>query len=144
MVKEACLRCSKPVYPTDKVGPLKDAAFFHQGCFKCYICGTRLALKSYCNNRNDNGDREVYCTSHVPLAGPHDPNPHKPTVLAPKTVTNGQNGHTSPRQNGHPNNAGVDDINIKHAMRAQAIQKPYPKLHHAGAKYILVDHKHFT
>lgn len=57
MVKELCHRCSKPVYPTDKVGPLKDSTFFHQGCFKCYICGTRLALKTYCNNRNDINDQ---------------------------------------------------------------------------------------
>ena len=53
MVKDDCHRCQKPVYPTDKIGPLKDNCFFHQGCFKCYICGTRLMLKSYCNNRND-------------------------------------------------------------------------------------------
>lgn len=28
-----------------------------QGCFKCYICGTRLALKTYCNNRNNIDDK---------------------------------------------------------------------------------------
>jgi hypothetical protein len=60
MVKQLCHRCKKPVYPTDKVGPLKDSTFFHQGCFKCYICGTRLALKTYCNNRN-NIDDQVSC-----------------------------------------------------------------------------------
>lgn len=86
--KQHCNRCGKQVYPTDKVGPLKDATFFHQGnrkmhlynyqilkllgCFKCYICGTRLALKTYCNNRNDINDKEVYCSNHVPIAGPHD------------------------------------------------------------------------
>ena len=30
MVKETCNRCQKPVYPTDKVGPLKDGCLFHQ------------------------------------------------------------------------------------------------------------------
>lgn len=59
MVKELCHRCGKPVYPTDKVGPLKDSTFFHQGCFKCYICGTRLALKTYCNNRNNIDDMVI-------------------------------------------------------------------------------------
>ena len=57
MVKQLCHRCNKPVYPTDKIGPLKDSTFFHNGCFKCYICGTRLALKTYFNNRNDIDDK---------------------------------------------------------------------------------------
>lgn len=76
-MKELCFRCKRPVYPTDKVGPLKDHTFFHHGCFKCYICGTRLALKTYCHNRNNTDDQEVYCTNHVPTAGPHDPIPHR-------------------------------------------------------------------
>lgn len=59
MMKELCYRCSKPVYPTDKVGPLKDLTYFHHGCFKCYICGTRLVLKTYCNNRNNTDDRVI-------------------------------------------------------------------------------------
>lgn len=59
MVKEACKRCKKPVYPTDKVGPLKQGSYFHHGCFKCYICGTRLSLKTYFHNRKDIEDQEV-------------------------------------------------------------------------------------
>ena len=31
MAKQTCNRCGKQVYPTDKVGPLKDSTFFHQG-----------------------------------------------------------------------------------------------------------------
>ncbi|KAK5970575.1 LIM zinc-binding domain-containing protein, partial [Trichostrongylus colubriformis] len=58
------------------VGPLKDGALFHKGCFKCWICGTRLSLKTYHNNRNDTQDLEVYCAGHVPTPGPHDPIPH--------------------------------------------------------------------
>lgn len=34
--------------------------------------------------------------------------------------------------------AGMDDIKIKHALKATAIQKPYPKIVHAGARYQLV------
>jgi DNA-directed RNA polymerase subunit RPC12/RpoP len=41
-----CLRCGKTVYPTDKIGPLKDYSFFHSGCFRCVECGSKLTLKA--------------------------------------------------------------------------------------------------
>ncbi|VDM14542.1 unnamed protein product, partial [Wuchereria bancrofti] len=126
MVKELCHRCSKPVYPTDKVGPLKDSTFFHQGCFKCYICGTRLALKTYCNNRNDINDQEIYCNSHVPIAGPHD--------LPP--MRNGYSNGTH-RSNGFRRDAGLNDLKIAHAIKATQVSKPYPKIKHAGARYVV-------
>uniref|UniRef100_A0A914NR57 LIM zinc-binding domain-containing protein n=1 Tax=Meloidogyne incognita TaxID=6306 RepID=A0A914NR57_MELIC len=112
MSKDVCHRCSKPVYPTDKIGPLKDGTFFHQGCFKCifrqkfitnnkrklavfkeislyyYLCGSRLALKTYCNNRESIDDREVYCRSHVPIAKPHDPT-LPPPLPSPAEYLNG-------------------------------------------------------
>uniref|UniRef100_A0A1I7ZV80 LIM zinc-binding domain-containing protein n=1 Tax=Steinernema glaseri TaxID=37863 RepID=A0A1I7ZV80_9BILA len=128
MVKEQCHRCGKPVYPTDKVGPLKDSTFFHQGCFKCYICGTRLALKTYCNNRNDIGDMEIYCSNHVPTAGPHDPPPIR-----------SHSNHSA--ANGGPNgrraDAGMADMKIAHAIKATQVAKPYPKIKHEGAKYVV-------
>lgn len=65
-----CLRCRTTVYPVDKVGPLKDFTFFHQGCFKCKICGTKLTLKTYFNNLQDQEDQEVYCQNHAPKQGP--------------------------------------------------------------------------
>ncbi|XP_067137099.1 hillarin-like [Centruroides vittatus] len=65
-----CLRCGQTVYQVDKVGPLKDFSFFHHGCFKCSICGTKLTLKTYYNNQQSQGDKEVYCQSHVPKTGP--------------------------------------------------------------------------
>ncbi len=40
-----CLRCGKTVYPTDKIGPLKDYSFFHSGCFRCVECSSKLTLK---------------------------------------------------------------------------------------------------
>ncbi|KAK6058306.1 LIM domain protein [Cooperia oncophora] len=58
-MKEPCFRCKRPTYFNDKIGPLKDGALFHKGCFKCWICGTRLSLKTYHNNRNDTQDLEV-------------------------------------------------------------------------------------
>lgn len=64
-----CLRCGKTVYPTDKIGPLKDYSFFHSGCFRCVVCGSKLTLKTYYNNQFSNEDKEVYCSQHVPKIG---------------------------------------------------------------------------
>jgi len=64
-----CLRCQKTVYPTDKIGPLKDYSFFHSGCFRCVECGSKLTLKTYFNNQHSNEDKEVYCNTHVPKIG---------------------------------------------------------------------------
>ena len=61
-----CLRCGKMVYPTDKIGPLKDYTFFHSGCFRCVECGSKLTLKTYYNNQFSSEDKEVYCSQHVP------------------------------------------------------------------------------
>ena len=68
--ENVCLRCGQTVYQVDRVGPLKDFTFFHQGCFKCFICNTKLTLKTYFNNQHSNEDKEVYCISHVPKIGP--------------------------------------------------------------------------
>ncbi|KAH8035560.1 hypothetical protein HPB51_006316 [Rhipicephalus microplus] len=65
-----CLRCGQTVYQVDKVGPLKDFTFYHQGCFKCLVCGTKLTLKTYFNNQQSQEDKEVYCQNHVPKTGP--------------------------------------------------------------------------
>ena len=64
-----CLRCGKMVYPTDKIGPLKDYTFFHSGCFRCVVCGSKLTLKTYYNNQFSTEDKEVYCSQHVPKIG---------------------------------------------------------------------------
>ncbi|XP_067124592.1 hillarin-like [Centruroides vittatus] len=65
-----CLRCGSIVYQVDKVGPLKDLTYFHHGCFKCLICGTKLTLRTYFNNQQSQEDKEVYCQVHVPKTGP--------------------------------------------------------------------------
>ncbi|KRY34230.1 Kyphoscoliosis peptidase [Trichinella spiralis] len=132
MVKELCFRCRRPVYPTDKVGPLKDGTFFHHGCFKCYICGTRLTLRTYFHNRNRIEDQEVYCNNHVPQAGPHDPIPHRSNLLC---AGNGSQG--SPTPNGSGSDSLVGDMKIKHLLKATEIQKPYPKIVHPGARYLI-------
>lgn len=68
--EQRCLRCQKTVYQMDKVGPLKDFTFYHQNCFKCRECGTKLTLKTYFNNQQSSGDQEVYCHRHCPKTGP--------------------------------------------------------------------------
>jgi hypothetical protein len=68
--ESTCFRCSQTVYQVDRVGPLKDFTFFHSGCFKCAVCGTKLTLKTYYNNQHRQEDKEVYCCSHVPKIGP--------------------------------------------------------------------------
>ena len=50
-IDNSCLRCRKTVYPTDKIGPLKDYTFFHSGCFRCIECNSKLTLKTYFNNQ---------------------------------------------------------------------------------------------
>ncbi|XP_057669035.1 hillarin [Diorhabda carinulata] len=67
--ESTCLRCNETVYQVDRVGPLKDFTFYHSGCFKCAICGTKLTLKTYYNNQHRQEDKEVYCNSHVPKIG---------------------------------------------------------------------------
>lgn len=37
-----------------------------------------------------------------------------------------------------PLNAGLHDLKIAHAMKAQKVVKPYPKIKHEGAKYVVV------
>lgn len=118
MVKEFCFRCSKPIYPTDRIGPLKDSSFFHNGCFKCYICGTRLALKTYCNNRENIDDREVYCSNHVPNASAHDPMPLKTKMNG----ANNKSGHSTPDSRF---DAGLQDLKIAHAIKGTQLTKPY-------------------
>jgi hypothetical protein len=68
--ENTCLRCGKTVYPTDKIGPLKDFTFFHSGCFRCIVCNSKLTLKTYYNNQHSQEDKEVYCSQHVPKTGP--------------------------------------------------------------------------
>ncbi|XP_027196451.2 peptidase hillarin [Dermatophagoides pteronyssinus] len=65
-----CNRCGHLVYSAEKIGPLKDFTFYHHGCFKCVACGSKLTLKTYYNNQQDQDDKEVYCQSHVPKTGP--------------------------------------------------------------------------
>ncbi|XP_054161637.1 hillarin-like [Oppia nitens] len=68
--ENVCNRCSHVVYSAEKIGPLKDFTFYHHNCFKCHVCGTKLTLKTYYNNQQNQDDKQVYCQSHVPKTGP--------------------------------------------------------------------------
>lgn len=69
--EQRCVRCRQQVYHMDKVGPLKELSFFHQSCFSCAHCKSKLTLKTYFNNQQtSSGDLEVYCHRHCPKTGP--------------------------------------------------------------------------
>ena len=53
LYENLCQRCNRTVYQVDRIGPLKDFTFYHTNCFKCADCGSKLTLKTYCNNQND-------------------------------------------------------------------------------------------
>lgn len=65
--QDQCFRCSKKVYPMEKLGPVKGV-MYHKGCFQCRICHTRLNLKNFFHNQNDLEDLQAYCKSHQPEA----------------------------------------------------------------------------
>lgn len=62
--ENTCNRCNHLVYSAEKIGPLKDFTFYHHGCFKCALCGSKLTLKTYFNNQQDQDDKEV-CKKNV-------------------------------------------------------------------------------
>ncbi|XP_060072641.1 hillarin-like [Ylistrum balloti] len=63
-----CYRCSRKVYMQEKIGPVHDVVF-HKNCFKCFVCGQFLNIRSYWSNATDSGDKEVYCNTHAPRIG---------------------------------------------------------------------------
>lgn len=67
--QDQCYRCMKKVYPVEKIGPIKDVVY-HKGCFSCKTCGTKLNLKNFCHNKNEDWDIHVYCKSHCDQGSP--------------------------------------------------------------------------
>ncbi|KAK8388114.1 hypothetical protein O3P69_020180 [Scylla paramamosain] len=64
-----CARCGEPVYPQERVEPTLRLVY-HNACFKCYHCGLRLTLKTFCRSPLDSKDTRMYCRSHVPVLDP--------------------------------------------------------------------------
>lgn len=77
--QDQCYRCMKKVYPMEKIGPVKDVVY-HKGCFSCKVCGTKLNLKNFCHNKNDDLDIHIYCKSH------HDQGTPKPVHIDANSV----------------------------------------------------------
>ena len=67
LYENLCQRCARTVYQVDRIGPLKDFTFYHTNCFKCAECGSKLTLKTYCNNQND---QVRYLVIHLLLSVP--------------------------------------------------------------------------
>ncbi|XP_037133607.1 LIM and SH3 domain protein 1-like [Syngnathus acus] len=54
-----CGRCSKPVYPTEKINCLDK--YWHKGCFSCEVCKMALSMNNY-----KGFDKRPYCSMHYP------------------------------------------------------------------------------
>jgi hypothetical protein len=67
---DLCYRCQKRVYVTERFGQIKDSVY-HKSCFKCFICGRQLELKTYCTNSVDLNDKAIYCRNHAPSLRTH-------------------------------------------------------------------------
>ncbi|XP_054848795.1 LIM and SH3 domain protein 1 [Eublepharis macularius] len=55
----SCARCSKIVYPTEKVNCLDK--FWHKACFHCEVCKMTLNMKNY-----KGYEKKPYCNAHYP------------------------------------------------------------------------------
>ena len=62
---DKCQRCTKSVYPAEKMGPVREAVF-HKQCFKCVVCNQYLTMKTFNTNEQEAGDKEIYCATHKP------------------------------------------------------------------------------
>ncbi|XP_077364975.1 LIM zinc-binding domain-containing Nebulette-like isoform X4 [Festucalex cinctus] len=54
-----CARCTKVVYPTEKVSCLDKS--WHKGCFHCEVCKMTLNMNNY-----KGYDKKPYCNAHYP------------------------------------------------------------------------------
>lgn len=62
---DTCQRCSSQVYPFEKLQP-SPGQFYHEHCFRCATCNTKLSLVTYCKNLQMTQDPKVYCRPHQP------------------------------------------------------------------------------
>ncbi|XP_061612104.1 LIM and SH3 domain protein 1-like isoform X1 [Phyllopteryx taeniolatus] len=54
-----CGRCTKPVYPTEKINCLDK--YWHKGCFSCDVCKMALSMNNY-----KGFEKRPYCSMHYP------------------------------------------------------------------------------
>ncbi|XP_078144670.1 LIM domain and actin-binding protein 1a isoform X2 [Centroberyx gerrardi] len=92
-VRETCVSCLKTVYPLEKL--VANQQVYHNTCFRCSHCNTKLSLGSYASLHNN-----VYCKPHFcqlfKAKGNYDEGfghrPHKELW-----ETKGEGGETSPQ-----------------------------------------------
>lgn len=60
-----CLKCGDQVYPLEKLEPC-PGQFYHESCFRCAECNTKLSLATFCKNLQATQDPRVYCRPHQP------------------------------------------------------------------------------
>ncbi|KAJ3103384.1 hypothetical protein HDU97_010222 [Phlyctochytrium planicorne] len=114
MSSQACGKCEKTVYPTEKV----EAAgkWFHKGCFKCNdaSCGITLTLKTF---QCDNG--ALYCAKHLPkvkATSIADPVSIQHAINTPKKSSEGL--HKVQVGTGETPSYGLQSIGTQHALSA--------------------------
>ncbi|KAJ8369994.1 hypothetical protein SKAU_G00100220 [Synaphobranchus kaupii] len=56
-VQETCMACQKTVYPLERL--VASQQIYHNSCFRCSHCGTKLRLGNYASLHNN-----VYCKPH--------------------------------------------------------------------------------
>ncbi|XP_028855145.1 LIM domain and actin-binding protein 1-like [Denticeps clupeoides] len=145
-VRETCVSCSKTVYPLEKL--VANQQIFHNACFRCSHCNTKLSLGSYASLHGS-----VYCKPHFnqlfKAKGNYDEGfghrPHK-DLWTPKdgdeeeeegrrpkeqssdasatlTIVHSQNKHPSPSVEDSPL-AKVTDLTASLETRAHVVSSP--------------------
>lgn len=90
----------------------------------------------------------MYCNNHVPNPNPHDlpifskSNSYSHNTNFAYNISNilkdNKQDDNGIENNNKKSDAGLQDLRIAHAIKATQITKPYPKIKHEGAKYIVV------
>ena len=60
-----CRRCGSQVYPMERLEP-GPGQFYHDRCFRCAVCKTKLSLATFCKSLQAINDPKVYCRPHQP------------------------------------------------------------------------------
>ncbi|XP_076462508.1 hillarin-like [Babylonia areolata] len=137
-----CQRCGVNVYQQERMGPVHDVVF-HKTCFRCFICGQFLTLKTYWSNQVEGGDAEIYCHTHVPRIGGSGMDREalgiRRAVAAQQDVSSGAVSRSSQqvRQTGGapPPMVDKDALGIRSAVSAQRTRAGYehtPQSHTSG------------
>ncbi|KAJ3082467.1 hypothetical protein HK102_001659 [Quaeritorhiza haematococci] len=123
MTTQPCGKCSKLVYPTEKVEA--GGKFYHKGCFKCSdtACGITLTLKTL-----QVVDGNIWCNKHAPKPQAtqiSDDVSVQHAKNVPKKSTEGL--HKVQVGTGDKASYGLDNLATQHALSSP--KKPIEGLH---------------